>query len=265
MIFRNDLSPFIFNTTIFGQEIGLRWYGLAYIFGIGLGYLTFERAIRKGLIKGATEKSLDRIVWAIVIAVIGGSRLGYVLQNIGKWGEDPFFPLRLNEGGMSFHGGLLGVWLAFRWVSKKDGISFWSLADLATLPAMLGLGFGRIANFVNQELWGRPTQGDWGVVYSRVDALPRHPSELYESASHFLGFFILLWASKRVGFGSGKIAAIFLVVYGGFRVLTDFYREEPLLGPLNTGQWASLAMLVLGVLILWWQSRRTITSPESSA
>lgn len=119
---------------------------------------------------------------------------------------------------------------------------------------MMGLGFGRIANFVNAELWGRPTGFVWGVVYPRVDPLPRHPSELYESASHFLAFGALLWlAACRANWvkeRAGRLSGAFLILYGSLRFLTDFFRDEPLLGPLNTGQYASLVVLSLGTALL---------------
>lgn len=268
MVFVNDLSPFLFHFNIRGHEIGLRWYGLAYVLGFVLASLAFRRAIREGLLPGATAKTHDRIVTAVVAGVLVGGRLGYVVQNLSEWARDPLFPIRVWEGGMAFFGGLLGVILGLVWVARRERIPFWSLSDVATFPAMLGLAFGRIANFVNAELWGRPTGSSWGVVYPRVDRLPRHPSELYESASHFLAFGILVVLAIRnrswLLSHRGALSGVFLVLYGLFRFATDFFREEPLVGPLNTGQYASLLVLLLGAAIFVARSRRSSSDPRMS-
>ena len=244
-----------------GHEIGLRWYGLAYLLGFVFASLAFRRAIRDGLLPGATARTHERVVTAVIVGVLAGGRLGYVVQNLSEWARDPLFPIRLWEGGMAFFGGLLGVILGLVWVSRRERIAFWSLTDVATLPAMLGLAFGRIANFINAELWGRPTGTQWGVIYPHVDRLPRHPSELYESASHFLAFGILAWLATRrrpwLLAHPGVMAAVFLVLYGAFRFATDFFREEPLVGPFNTGQYASLLVFFIGVVLLARSARRS--------
>ena len=253
MIVVNDFSPFVFHFKLGGHDVGLRWYGLAYVAGFVFASMAYRKAVREGRVPGANEKTLDRLMTAVIVGVLAGGRLGYVLQNLGSWAKDPLFPLKVYEGGMAFFGGLLGVIVGLAWVARKERLSFWALADVATLPAMLGLAFGRIANFVNAELWGRPTGGSWGVVYPKVDRLPRHPSELYECASHFLAYAILLALLRRsawVQARAGRLSALFLVLYGLFRFLTDFYREEPLVGPLNTGQYASLVVLAIGLALL---------------
>ncbi len=253
MIVVNDFSPFVFHVKLGGHDIGLRWYGLAYVAGFVFASLAFRKALREGRLPGATEKTLDRLMTAVIVGVLAGGRLGYVVQNLGQWARDPFFPLKVYEGGMAFFGGLLGVILGLIWVGRKEKVAFWALADVATLPAMLGLAFGRIANFVNAELWGRPTGANWGVVYPRVDRLPRHPSELYECASHFLAFGILLFLSRQSAWAqarAGRLSALFLILYGLFRFLTDFYRDEPLVGPLNTGQYASLVVMAVGLVLM---------------
>ena len=255
MIVVNDFSPFVFHFKVGGHDVGLRWYGLAYVLGFVFASLAFKRAIRAGLLPGATAGTQDRLMTAIIAGVLVGGRMGYVLQNLGAWAKDPLFPLKVYEGGMAFFGGLLGVILGLLWVARKEKLAFWSLADTATLPAMLGLAFGRIANFVNAELWGRPTGGNWGVVYPKVDRLPRHPSELYESLSHFLAFGVLLLLSRRAA-RPGVLSAWFLVLYGLFRFVSDFYRDESLVGPLNTGQYASLVVLALGTGLMMIRARK---------
>ena len=264
MTFVNDLSPFVFHFQVSGHDVGLRWYGLAYLLGFVFASLAFRRAIRRGLLPGATAGTQDRLMTAIIVGVLVGGRLGYVLQNLGAWAKDPLFPLKVYEGGMAFFGGLLGVILGLLWVARKERLAFWSLTDVATLPAMLGLAFGRIANFVNAELWGRPTGAGWGVIYPKVDRLPRHPSELYESLSHFAAFGVLLALSRR-GMAPGRLSAIFLVLYGVFRFLTDFFRDEPLVGPLNTGQYASLVVALFGFGLLFLRTRRSAVESVPSA
>lgn len=253
MTFVNNISPFVFHVVIKGHELGLRWYGLAYVAGFVFASLAFKKAVRTGFLPEATPRTQERLMTAVIAGVLLGGRLGYVIQNLGSWAKDPLFPLRVWEGGMAFFGGLLGVILGLAWVARKEKISFWSLTDVATLPAMLGLGFGRIANFINAELWGRPTHSSWGVIYPHVDSQLRHPSELYESLSHFLAFAILLWFVSRraewVKAQPGRLSAIFLALYGAFRFATDFFRDEPLVGPLNTGQYASLAVLAVGLVL----------------
>lgn len=255
----NDFSPFVFHFKLGGHDVGLRWYGLAYVAGFVFASFAFRKALREGRLPGATEKTLDRLMTAVIVGVLLGGRIGYVVQNLGSWAKDPLFPFKIYEGGMAFFGGLLGVILGLVWVGRKERVAFWALADVATLPAMLGLAFGRIANFVNAELWGRPTGQGWGVIYPKVDRLPRYPSELFECASHFLAFAILLALSKRSAWVQerpGRLSVLFLVLYGLFRFLTDFYRDEPLVGPLNTGQYASLVVMGIG-LILWTTFRRS--------
>ena len=131
---------------------------------------------------------------------------------------------------------------------------FWTLADVAAFPATFGLGVGRIANFVNGELWGLPTNAGWGVIFPRVDNLPRHPSQLYEAASHFLLLGVLLWFLHRrpqTVQRPGVLAAMFLELYGGLRFLTDFYRaDDTFFGPFSSGQWASLLVAAIGLVLL---------------
>lgn len=264
MIWTNNLSPWLFHTHLWGQEVGIRWYGLSYAFGFVLAYLAFRRAVQRGDLKGS-EKFLDRTVLAVLLGVLIGGRMGFVVQNLGDWAKDPLFPLKVNQGGMAFFGGLAGVMIGLAWVAKKEKLRFYSLTDVATVPAMLGLGLGRLANFANKELWGRPTGGHWGVIYPNVDTQPRHPSELYEAASHFLAFGILLlirnhkseWVLGR----PGRLSALYLILYGVLRTITDFWREEPLAAlNLNTGQWASMVVALNGVVIWLFLPKATASS-----
>jgi phosphatidylglycerol:prolipoprotein diacylglycerol transferase len=254
-VYIHNLSPFLIHAHWLGQTIGLRWYGLAYVVGLASAFLSFNGAAKRGLLPGLTPEAQAQMLLVLVAGVIGGGRLGYVLQHPGRLLSDPLFFFRIWESGMAFFGGLVGVVLALAWTARRFGLSFWTLADVAAFPAAFGLGVGRIANFVNGELVGRPTGGDWGVIFPRVDALPRHPSQLYEAASHFLLLGVLLWLLRRrpqmARERPGVFAALFLALYGALRFLTDFYRaDDTYFGPFSSGQWASLIVAVFGLCLL---------------
>ena len=259
LVYHHNLSPFVFQAHLFGQAVGVRWYGLAYVLGLWMAFFAFGRAARHGLLPGLSQEAQSRMIVAVSIAVLGGGRLGYVLQHPARLASDPLFFFRVWEGGMAFFGGLAGVILALAWTARRFGLPFWSLADVAAFPAAFGLGVGRVANFINAELWGRPTASTWGVVFPRVDGLPRHPSQLYEAASHFLLLGVLLWLLSRrptaIRERPGLFAALFMALYGALRFLTDFYRADDLyLGPWSSGQWASLVVAAIGVCLLRFHS-----------
>lgn len=254
-VYIHNLSPFLIHTHLFGQTIGLRWYGLAYVMGLASAFFCFDRAARRGLMPGLNSEAQGQMLFALIAGVLGGGRLAYVLQHPTRLLSDPLFFFRLWEGGMAFFGGLIGVTLALMWTARKFNLNLWSLADIAVFPAAFGLGVGRVANFVNGELWGRPTGGDWGVIFPRVDNLPRHPSQLYEAASHFLLLGVLLWLLRRRPYylreRPGFFASLFLALYGVLRFLTDFYRaDDTFFGPFSSGQWASLTVAAIGLILL---------------
>ena len=254
-LYIHDLSPFIFQTQLFGQTFGLRWYGLAYVLGLVAAFWAFRVAERRGLLPNLDSDAQQQMIFAIAAGVVGGGRLGYVLQHPSRLFSDPLFLLRVWEGGMTFFGGLLGVIAALAWARKRFDLNFWTMGDVIAFPAAFGLGMGRVTNFINGELVGRPTGENWGVIFQRVDNLPRHPSQLYEAASHFLllgVLLLLLWQRpKMLREKPGVFAALFLVLYGVLRFATDFYRaDETFFGPFSSGQWASLAVAVFGVWVL---------------
>lgn len=251
----HNLSPFLFQMQLGGQTVGLRWYGLAYVLGLFAAFFAFRTAARRGYLAGLDGEAQGQMMVAVTAGVLVGGRLGYVLQHPARLLSDPLFGLRVWEGGMAFYGGLVGVIVALLWTARRYGLSFWTLADVAAFPAAFGLGVGRIANLVNGELWGRPTGGDWGVIFPQVDNLPRHPSQLYEAASHFLLLGVLVWLLRRrphlARERSGVFAALFLALYGALRFLTDFYRaDDTFFGPFSSGQWASLLVAAIGVGLL---------------
>lgn len=259
-VFVDDFSPYLFQWHWLGHTLGVRWYGLAYVFGFLLTFLFFRSAARYGTILGFGTKALEYLTTAVPLGVVLGGRLGFVVQHSHELVSDPLFLFRIWQGGMAFFGGLTGVLLALRLTARRFRVPFLTLTDLAVFPAALGLAFGRIANFFNGELVGRPTHGGWGVVFPQVDRVPRYPSQLYESASHFLLFGILIFTSRFcrawTAARSGRLSALFLALYGFFRFLTDFYRaDDTYWGLLSDGQWISLLTGLFGLAALGWLSR----------
>lgn len=254
-IYVDRLSPFLLQAHILGHPIDIRWYGLSYGLGFLLTFFYFRSAARRGTVPGFDGAALEMLTGLVPLGVVLGGRLGFVVQHPHELLRDPLFALRLWEGGMAFFGGLLGCLLALAWVGRKYGCRFLALTDVAVFPAALGLAFGRLANFANGELIGRPTHAHWGVIFPDTDFQPRYPSQLFESASHLLLFGILLAVSRRcsgwVEGRAGRLSFLFLTVYGFFRFLTDFYRDDDTYwGPFSDGQWISLLTGLVGLILL---------------
>lgn len=254
MQFVNDFSPFLFRISLNGGEFGIRWYGLAYMLGFVLAWVAFKRAINTGRLPNLSEDALTSLLVAIILGVIVGGRLGFVVQHPDELLRNPLFVVQLWKGGMAFFGGLVGVILGLVWFANKYkdlGISFWSIGDIATIPAATSLGLGRIANFINQELYGVPTGADWGVIYKRVDMIPRHPSELYEMTTHFVLAGLCAWSLRKWGVRPGVTACVFVIGYGLMRVITEHFRTaDTWVGPLTNGQAASLVIAAVGMGML---------------
>lgn len=259
-IYVDRLSPFLFQTRLFGHVLGVRWYGLAYAAGFLLTLLYLRAAARRDPRLGG--EVLERLAAGIPVGVVLGGRLGFIAQHPHELFADPLFVFRVWEGGMAFFGGLAGVLLAALWVARRHRLAFLAVTDIFVFPAALGLGIGRVANFVNGELVGRPTGGHWGVIFPGVDLVPRHPSQLYESASHLLLFGTLVWVGRRharQGFQvPGRLSFLFLALYGSFRFLTDFFRDDDTYwGPISDGQWVSLLVALIGFGMSGWLNART--------
>ncbi|MDI9639642.1 prolipoprotein diacylglyceryl transferase [Kamptonema cortianum] len=260
MVFENNLSPVIFKTELFGVTIEPRWYGLAYVIGFILGYIWLFKAIKAGKIPGFDPEKLDALMFGLILGVIIGGRLGYCLQHIDIWREDPLFFFRFNQGGMAFFGGLVGVVLVIVGFCRKYKIKFGRIGDVVTVPAALALGIGRIANFINGELWGVPTFADWGVIYPNSgDRQLRHPSELYEMATHFLlAGMLVVFKRSRFAQSPGAASAFFVFGYGLLRIITEKFRSsDRFLGPLTNGQVASIVIAIIGLAILLIILRRS--------
>lgn len=266
-IYIDRLSPFVWHTSIHGSEFGIRWYGLAYLASFALMYFFFRRAALRGDIPGLDIPEVDNLAIRIIAGVMIGGRLGYVVQHLDILIHDPVFLIRIWGGGMAFFGGLAGVIIAIWTFARKHQFNYLALTDVCALPAALGLGIGRIANFVNGELFGKPTHANWGVIFPRTDFVARHPSQLYESATHFLLFAILFFLYPRwVRRGRpGFISFLFLLGYGLLRFLTDFYRQDDTYWSIfSDGQWFSLGVAAGGAICLyrWFKTQRDVVQPS---
>lgn len=238
----------------------VRWYALAYLAGFFFAGLLIWRLAKRWKLR-FDEDSLLTIIFCVIVGVIVGARLGYCLfYGNGYYLQNPFQILMVNQGGMSFHGGLIGALLSGIVAAKLTGIPYLTLADMGAVAAPIGLFFGRCANFVNGELWGAVTDAPWGVVFGgTAGMLPRHPSQLYEALLEGVLLFIILFAlsRKRPPFPRGVHIGVFLALYGCFRFAIEFVRQPDaqlgyLLGTgwLTMGQVLSVPLIVAGVVLL---------------
>ena len=251
-MFINNFDPVAFQ--IISLEI--RWYSLAYIIGIILGWAY----CKKKLIEEQRILGLfDDFITYLIIGVILGGRLGYALfYNPKYYLENPLEILMVWNGGMSFHGGLIGVIIASQLFSKKHKINKFIFLDLVALSAPIGIFFGRIANFINSELIGRATDLPWSVQFVLIDNIKRHPSQLYEAFFEGIILFLLLgyFFRKKYLESPGKISYLFLIFYSLFRFLAEFFRSpDPQIGylilNLTLGQLISIIFLVTGTLLFY--------------
>lgn len=235
--------------------LAIRWYGLMYVIGFLGGYWLLRWRLSKQKTNWSIQELGDLIFYA-ACGVILGARIGYTLfYNFSEFLQDPAVLLRIWEGGMSFHGGALGVLLAIIWFTKKTGHGFFECADFIVPVVPIGLGAGRIGNFINGELWGRVTDVPWAVIPS-IGALPRHPSQLYEAFLEGLVLFTVLWIFSAKPKPKMAVSGLFLVLYGVFRFTVEFVREpDRQLGTLawewlTMGQLLTVPMLIVGVILL---------------
>jgi phosphatidylglycerol:prolipoprotein diacylglycerol transferase len=232
--------------------LAVRWYGLMYLVGFLAGWwLMRRRAVRPD--SGWTREEVGDLLFYSALGVILGGRLGYVLfYGWERLLEDPMFALRIQEGGMSFHGGMLGVLVGAAWFARKTGRHFIDVTDFGAPVAPIGLGAGRLGNFINAELWGRTTDAPWGIVFPGGGSLPRHPSQLYEALLEGVALFVLLWWFSSQRRPRYTVSGLFLVGYGSFRFTVEFFREPDahlgflFLDWVTMGQLLSLPMIVAG-------------------
>lgn len=238
----------------------VHWYGLMYLLGFIGAYVLAEFRVKRQALNWTTEQISDLIFFAAVGVILGG-RLGYMLfYQTALLLDSPWVLFRIWEGGMSFHGGLIGVLLALVYFSRKTQKPFLEILDFTAPLIPFGLFAGRIGNFINGELWGRVTDMPWGMVFPMGGEQPRHPSQLYEACLEGVALFLLiLWYARRPR-PSGRITALFLMGYALCRFVIEFWREpDAQLGFLafdwlTMGQLLSIPMFIVG-FILWWVRR----------
>jgi phosphatidylglycerol:prolipoprotein diacylglycerol transferase len=242
--------------------LAVRWYGLMYLLAFVLVLVLGRYRIRKQPWSGWSVRDLDDMLFLGVLGVVIGGRLGYILfYKLSDYLHAPLHIFYVWEGGMSFHGGFLGVILAMLWFARSRGKKWMAVTDFIAPLVPLGLGAGRIGNFINAELWGRPTDVPWAMIFPNIDNLPRHPSQLYEFGLEGLALFALLWWFSRKPRPTGAVSGVFLIGYGALRFAVEFTREpDGFLGllalGLSMGQWLSLPMALTGIGLLAWAYRK---------
>ncbi|TCN87921.1 prolipoprotein diacylglyceryl transferase [Shewanella fodinae] len=242
---------------LFGQTFhpALRWYGFMYLVGFMAAMFLLNRKADRSNGLWSREQVSDLLFYAFLGVILGG-RIGYVLvYHLDYFLADPLYLFKITEGGMSFHGGLVGVILAMLYIAYKQQRSFFAVADIVAPVVPIGLGAGRIGNFINGELWGRVTDLPWGMVFPSGGPLPRHPSQLYQFALEGVALFILLqWYSRKTD-KRGAVSGMFLLGYGIFRCVAELVRQpDPqlgfFLGDITMGQILSVPMIIFGIYLL---------------
>jgi phosphatidylglycerol:prolipoprotein diacylglycerol transferase len=250
----------------------LRWYSLAYLAGIFIGYWYLLKLIKQ---PGAplARRHADDLVFYAALGIILGGRLGYVLfYNLGYYVEHPIDILKLWDGGMSFHGGVIGTSLGIIYLARKEGLSWLRIHDYVACCVPFGLFFGRLANFINQELWGAPTDVPWAIrfveatPYGLMLGSPRHPSQLYEAGLEGIVLFIILWFMfwrTQSRYEPGKLVGAFIFFYGIFRFGVEFIREPDSqlvefaqATGLHMGQWLTVPMILGGLYLMMTAKKR---------
>ncbi len=262
----------------------VHWYGLMYLVGLAGGWALARRRVRDRW-RGWNAQEVDDLLFYCALGVVVGGRIGYILfYGFQGWLADPLRLFRIWEGGMSFHGGFLGVLVAMWFYRRKHGKGFFEITDFIAPLVPIGLFAGRIGNFINGELWGKPTDLPWGMQL-RCDQFvslcrdklglppgtewtpPLHPSQLYEAAGEGILLFLLLWWYSSRPRPRMAVSALFLIGYGGFRFLIEFVRMPDVQlgylawGWLTMGQLLSLPMVAAGLILLALSRRKTATTP----
>ena len=281
---------------LFGRAFApsVHWYGVMYAIGFGLAWYLGRRRILRGRLPGTDLNAFADLLFYGMLGVVLGGRVGYVLfYGFQGFVDDPVSILRIWEGGMSFHGGLLGVLAAVWWWSRRQGLHFFDTVDFVAPLVPAGLGLGRLGNWIGGELWGKPTGADWGVVFPRalppeyaaldpaalrmqfeagaLDAYARHPSQLYQAVLEGVVMFAVLWWFSARPRPRYAVSGLFAVLYGLFRFLVEFVREPDAhlgylaFGWLTMGQLLSLPLVAIGLALLWMSRRAPVLAPAPVA
>ena len=241
----------------------IHWYGLMYLIGIGAAWLILSRRLNRFDPTWTKEKLSDLVFW-VAMGVIVGGRLGYVLfYDLSAYIANPLLIFEVWKGGMAFHGGLIGVMLAVWGFGKRNGKSFFQIMDFIAPVVPIGLGAGRIGNFINAELWGKASDVPWAMIFpTDPQQLARHPSQLYQFALEGVALFLILWLYSRKPRPTMAVSGMFALFYGIFRFIVEFVRvPDAQLGYLafgwvTMGQILCIPMIAGGLFLIWWAYHR---------
>lgn len=256
MLVHPNIDPVAFSI----GPLAVRWYGLMYLAGFAAAWGLGLRRIKRGLAP-ITRVQFDDLLFLAILGVILGGRLGYVLfYKPEHYLSHPLEIFYIWQGGMSFHGGLLGVMAAMWIAARRHKVDYLRLMDFVAPLCPLGLAAGRLANFINGELWGRVTDVPWGMVFRGAGDQPRHPSQLYQLALEGIALFVILWWFSSKPRPRGQVSGLFLLGYGVFRFIAEFGREpDAFLGylafGLTMGQWLCIPMILGGLWLFTWARR----------
>jgi len=247
--------------------VAVRWYGLMYLIGFASSYFLFTRQLRKRGI-ALDDAFVDFLYTSLIFGLLIGARLGYVLfYDLSAYLSHPFDIFAVWKGGMSFHGGLVGSVIAGVWTCKRYDADPWMVGDLITVTVPIGIGMGRLGNFINGELYGRVTTMPWGMVFPNGGPLPRHPSQLYEFFLEGVVLFTVLWAMKNRARKNGAITALFIILYGCSRFIVEFFREPDvqlgfIIGPFTMGQVLSFCMVLAGAGLIFARGKYSLKASD---
>lgn len=260
MIAYPDIDPVAFSL----GPVNVHWYGIMYLIGFAAGWW-LGRVRAKDPRTDWSGAMVDDLLFYIALGIIVGGRLGYVLfYDFARFAGDPSMLIKIWQGGMSFHGGLIGVILAMMWYARTRGRPFFAVADFVAPLVPPGIAFGRIGNFINGNLWGAPSDVPWAMVFPnpRAGGVPRHPTQLYESLLEGVALFIIVWVYSRHPRPTMAVSGVFLAGYGVFRFIIEFVRvPDEHIGYLafdwvTMGQVLSTPMIVAGIVLVWLAYRR---------
>jgi len=268
----------------------VHWYGVMYLLGFIVAWWLGRRRIRAGRLPGVDENGFGDLMFYAMLGVVLGGRIGYILfYDFASFAANPAMVFKVWEGGMSFHGGLLGVLVASLWWARKHRMNFFDIVDFVAPLVPLGLGFGRLGNFINGELWGRYTGGAWGVIFPHaerdlyglggaelermhasgmLDQFARHPSQLYQFTLEGVVLFCAVWWFSRNPRPRYAVAGLFALLYGCFRFLVEFVREPDqqlgylAFGWVTMGQVLSLPLILLGLFLCWKSHSSPTLQPQ---
>ena len=269
---------------------GIHWYGVMYLLAFGAAWWIGRSRVRIGRLPGVDENAFGDLLFYGMLGVVLGGRMGYVLfYGFDAFLANPLVLLKINEGGMSFHGGLIGVMLAAAWWTRRQKLHYFDVMDFVAPIIPSGLGFGRLGNYIGGELWGKPTGGEWGVVFpdslptdlarlpmeqlralhetGALDRFARHPSQLYQMVLEGVVMMAVLLLYSRKPRPRYAVSGLFALLYGGFRFLVEFVREPDAhigylaFGWLTMGQVLSLPLVAVGLFLLWLSRRSPTLQP----